>query len=133
MTFLADRVVDISVLERKSFSMDCACSDIGSIISNGIFLYGTECTVDLVLSLGVLIFCSIVVSCSHAACVCRVDVIRYDSIFLFVFCMVFIYMKTPLGVSGNYSLESIRDLLSTRTATSFGCLETYFPTYCCEI
>ena len=84
MKFLADRVVDISVLEGKSFSMDCACFAIRSIISNGIFLYGTECTVDLVLSLSVLIFCSVVVSCSHAACVCKVDVIGYASFFSFL-------------------------------------------------
>ena len=133
MTFLADRVVDISVLEGKSFSMDCACSAIGSIISNSIFIYGTEFTVDLVLSLSVLIFCSIVVSCSHAAFVCRVDVIIYATIFLFVFCMVFIYMKTPLGVSVNYSLESIQDLLPTWTVASFGCSGIFFPSDSCEI
>ena len=51
MIFLADRVVDISVLERKSFSMDCDCSAIESIIVNVIFMYWNECTVDIVLFL----------------------------------------------------------------------------------
>ena len=60
MMFLSDVVVDIPVLEGKSFSMDCACPTMESIINSGIFLYGTECTVDLVLSLSVLLFRSYV-------------------------------------------------------------------------
>ena len=36
--------------------MDFACSYMESIITSVIFLYGTECTVDLVLSLSILIF-----------------------------------------------------------------------------
>ena len=44
-----------------------------SIINSRIFLYGTKCTVDLVLSLRVLMFHSDVGPCSPAACVCSVD------------------------------------------------------------
>ena len=82
MTFLSDMVFNITVLERKSFSMDCACPTMESIINSGIFLYGTKCTVDLVLSLSVVMFCSDVSLCSPAACVCCVDGTISDSIFL---------------------------------------------------
>ena len=133
MTFLANRVVDIPVLEGKSFGMDCACSDIGSIISKGIFLYDTECAVDLGMSLSVLIFCSIVVSCSHAACVCRVDVIRYASIFFIRFLHGIHLHEIPLGVSGRYRLDSIQGLLPTRTTATFGCSWIYFSSDRCEI
>ena len=82
MIFLADMMVDIPVLEGKSFIMDFACPSMDSIINSGIFLYGNECTIDLVLSLSVRMFCSNVGSCSPATCVCTVDGIRYASIFL---------------------------------------------------
>ena len=62
MIFIAYMVVDISVLEEKASIVNFACSDMESIIASGIFLYGTECTVDLVLSLIVLMICSGVVS-----------------------------------------------------------------------
>ena len=62
MIFLAEMVVKITVLEGKSFIMDFACFDMESIIS-GIFLYGNDCTVDLVLYLRVLMLSSDVGSC----------------------------------------------------------------------
>ena len=65
-------VVDINVLESKAFSMYCACSTMESIIISVIFLYGTNFTVDLVLSLSVMVFCSDVGLCSPAAGVCSV-------------------------------------------------------------
>ena len=67
--FLSYMVVNIPVLEVKSFSMDFACPNMESIINSGIFLYGTNCTVDLVLPLSVLMFLSDIGSCSSAACV----------------------------------------------------------------
>ena len=79
---LADVVVNIPVLEGKAFSMDCACPNMESIVNSGILLYGTDCTVDMVLSLSVLMFCSDVGACSSAAYVCSVDGTRSDSIFL---------------------------------------------------
>ena len=75
MIFLADRMVYIPVLEGKAFSMDFYCSSIDSIISNIIFLFGTDFRVDLVLYLSVLIFRSDVGSCSPAASACRFDAI----------------------------------------------------------
>ena len=78
MMFLADVVVDIPVLEGKTFRMDCACSTIESIIISGIFLYGTKYNVDLI----IVIFRSDVGSCSHSACVCSVDGNRSASILL---------------------------------------------------
>ena len=98
MKFLADRVVDIPVLEGKLFSMDCACFAIRSIISNGIFLYGTECTVDLVLFLSVLVFCSAVGSCSPDSCECRVDGIIYASIFFNSLSSCCSFISKPLFV-----------------------------------
>ena len=80
--FLADMVVSITVLEVKAFSMDFTCLTMESIINSGIFLYGIKCTVDLVLSLIVLMFCSNVGSCSPSACVCNVDGTISDSILL---------------------------------------------------
>ena len=80
MMFLDDIVVDIPILEGRSFSMDCACSSMESIIISVIFLYGTECNVDLVLSLSVLIFHYDVGSCSPAAYVFIVDVTKSASI-----------------------------------------------------
>ena len=47
-------VLDINVLEVKSLSIDCACYIIESIIMSGIFVYGTECNIELVLCLIVL-------------------------------------------------------------------------------
>ena len=82
MIFLADMVVDITVSEGKAFSMDCTCSDMESIIISSILLYGTECTVDMVLSLSVLVFRSDVGLCLPAAYVCSVDGTRYVSIFM---------------------------------------------------
>ena len=82
MMFIAEMLVDIPVLEGKVFSMDCACPIMESIINSGIFLYGTECTIDLVLSLSVLIFRSDVGLCSPDDCVCSVDGNRYYSIIL---------------------------------------------------
>ena len=82
MRFLADTMVDIPVLEGKSSIMDCACPTVESIINNGIFLYGTKFTIDLVLSLSVLMFRSDVGLFSSAACVCSVDGTRSGSIFL---------------------------------------------------
>ena len=82
MVFMAEMVAEIPVLEGKSFSMDCACYAMESIIISGIFLYGDECTVDLVLSLRVLVFFSDVGSWSPADCVCSVDVTRSTYIFL---------------------------------------------------
>ena len=75
-------MVEIPILEGKSFIIDYAGYDIASIISNISFLYCTECAVDLVLSLSLLIFRFFVVSCSCFACVCRIDGIIYASIFL---------------------------------------------------
>ena len=54
MMFLAEMVAHIPVLEEKAFSMDCACPTMETIINSGIFLYGIECTIDLVLYLRVL-------------------------------------------------------------------------------
>ena len=82
MIFLADMVVNINVLEGKSFSIDCACNTLESILNSGIFLYFAECTIDLVLSLRVLLFRSDVCLCSMAACVYSVDVNRYAFILL---------------------------------------------------
>ena len=82
MMFLDDMVVNIPILEGKESSMYCACPTMESIINSDILLYGTECTVDLVLSLSVLIFCSDVGLCSPADCVCSVDVTRSASILL---------------------------------------------------
>ena len=56
MMFLDDMVVDIPVLGVKEFRMDYACSAMDSIVISGIFLYGSKCTVDLVLSLSILMF-----------------------------------------------------------------------------
>ena len=73
MIFLADTVVNIPVLEGKSFIMDYDCPNMESIINSVIFLYGTKCTVVLVLSLSVLMFRSTVGPCSPATYVCSVD------------------------------------------------------------
>ena len=73
MMFLADMVVDIPVLEGKAFSIYFSCSSMESIIVSGIFLYGTECTVDLVLYLKILIFRCNIDLCSPAAFVCSLD------------------------------------------------------------
>ena len=82
MMFIAEMLVDIPVLEGKVFIMDCACPIMESIINSGIFLYGTECTIELVLSLSVLIFLSYVGLCSPADCVFSVDGTRSYYIFL---------------------------------------------------
>ena len=82
MMFLAVMMVNIPVLEGKSFIMHCACPNMESIIIIEIFLYGNKCTIDLVLSLGVLMFRSVVGSCSPADYVCSVDGTRSASIFL---------------------------------------------------
>ena len=70
MMFLANIVVDIPVLKGKTLSMDCACPNMESIINSAIFLYGTKCTIELILSLSVLMFRSDVGLCSPAACMC---------------------------------------------------------------
>ena len=75
-------VVNIPVLKGKTLSMDCACCTMETIIDSGIFLYGTECALDLVLSLSVLMFYSDVGSFSPASCVCSVYGTGYASIFL---------------------------------------------------
>ena len=62
--------------------MGFTCPTMESIINSGIFMYGTECTVELVLSLSVLVFHSDVGLCSRDACVCSVDGTISDSIFL---------------------------------------------------
>ena len=49
-------VVDVPVLEVKAFISYCACLTMDSIINSGIFLYGIECTVDLILPLSVMMF-----------------------------------------------------------------------------
>ena len=82
MTFHADVVFDIPVLGGKQFSMDCACPNMESIINSGIFMYGTECTVELVLSSIALMFHYNVGLCSPASCLCSVYGTRSDSIFL---------------------------------------------------
>ena len=79
--FLADIKFNIPVLEGKAFSIDCACPTMESILNSDIFLYGTECTVDLVLSLRILMFHFDVGSFSPADCLCNVDGTRSDSIF----------------------------------------------------
>ena len=82
MIFLADMVVDIHVYEGKVFIIYCSCSAMESIIINGIFLYGTHFTVDLVQYLSVLMFHSNIGSCSPDAFVCSVDGTRSSSILL---------------------------------------------------
>ena len=82
MIFLADMVVNIPILEGKPFIVYFACSNMESIINSGILLYGTECTVDLVLSLSALMFRSDFCLCSPVACVYSVDGTRSASIFL---------------------------------------------------
>ena len=82
MIFSAAMAVDIPIFKGKTLSMNCACSKIYSIIISGIFLYGAERTVYLVLSLSVLMFRSDIGSCSPAACVYTVYDTRSSSIFL---------------------------------------------------
>ena len=82
MMFLANIVVGIPVLEGKPFIMDFACPTMESITNSGIFLYVIKCTVELVISLSVLMFRSDVGLCSSAACVCSLDGTRFASIFL---------------------------------------------------
>ena len=98
MIFFDDKMVDIPVLEGKSLSVDSNCSAIAPIISNGIFLYVTELTVDLVVSLSVLILLSAVGSCSPATCECMVDGIRYASIFLNSLSVWYSFILKPLLV-----------------------------------
>ena len=62
--------------------MDCACYAMESILIGAIFLYGNECTFDLVISLSVLMFRSNVGLCLPDAFVYSVDVTRYSSILL---------------------------------------------------
>ena len=56
MTFLADMVVEINVLEGKEFIMYCACSAMDSMIISGFFLYVDKCSIDLVPPLSILMF-----------------------------------------------------------------------------
>ena len=73
-------VVYISVLEGKVFIIDFDYSTMESIIISEIFQYVTKCTVDLVISLSVMMFISNAGPCSHASCVCSADVTISDSI-----------------------------------------------------
>ena len=82
MIFLDDMVVDIPVLEGKSLITHCACLIMESIVNSSIFLYSTECTVDLILSLWVMMFHPDVGLCSPDSCVCTLDGTRSAYIFL---------------------------------------------------
>ena len=62
-------VIEIPVLEGKSFIMDWDCCAIESITTSGISLYGTESTVDLVPSLSVFSYFQILVH-AHLLTLC---------------------------------------------------------------